>query len=323
MKVHKKYLLILLATILLSNFGFPEVIEKIYAVVNDEIITYTEIKNYEQGMIAGLREELQGEELTKAIEAQKKILLEKLIERKLLLSKAKEQNYDVEQYLESVIKEIMKKNNFSTTEQLKRALIASGIKYEDWRKFQLDELMTQSLIQNEIGVKILVGNAEVMEHYRKNTEKYTQPAEMSLNCIFLNKQNYFVDSALTGKKNEIDAKLKDNKSKFEEVAKEYSELPGAEDNIFLGKFKQGELDKRLEEAALKLKTGEISTWTETETGWYILQLKSFTESRLVQLKDVRQEIERVIKNEKIQVKIQEYIAQLKKNSHIKIYHEYK
>lgn len=323
MKAHKKFLLILLATILLSNFGFTEIIEKIYAVVNDEIITYTEIKNFEQGMIAGLREQLQGEELTKAIEEQKKILVDKLIERKLLLSKAKEQNYDVEQYLESVIKEIMKKNNFSTTDQLKRALASSGIKYEDWRKFQLDELMTQGLIQNEIGVKITVENAEIMEHYRKNSEKYTEPAEISLNCIFLNKENYFVESALTEKKNAIDVRLKDNKSTFEEVAKEYSELPGVDDNIFLGKFKQGELDKVLEEAALKLKAGEFSNWVETETGWYILQLKSFTESRLIQLKDVRTEIERAIKNRKMQVKIQEYITQLKKDSHIKIYHEYK
>jgi peptidyl-prolyl cis-trans isomerase SurA len=323
MKTHKKFLLIIVAAILLNNFSFPEVIEKIYAVINDEIITLTELKNFEQGMVASLREEYQGEELKKQIEESKQKLLDSLIDRKLLLSKAKEQNYNVEQYLENVIKEIMNKNNFSTKEQLKRALIASGIEYEDWRKFQMDELMTQSLIQNQIGARIIVENAEIMEHYRKNVEQYTKPAEMSLNCIFLNKQNYFIESALADKKNEISAKLNDNQSEFVEVAKEYSELPGEDNNFFLGKFKQGELDAKLESAALKIKKGKISSWIETESGWYLIQLKDFTESQLIQLKTVREEIERVIKNKKMQVKIKDYITQLRKDSHIKIYHEYK
>lgn len=323
MRLHKKYLLIIPILILLNNPGFSETIEKIYAVVNDEIITYTEIKNFEQGMIASLQEQYEGEELTQKIEETKKILLDRLIEKKLLLSKAKEKNYDVDKYLEVVIEEIKKKNNLTSTEQLKRALAASGIAYEDWKKFQKNEIMTQSLIQNEIAARILVENSEIMEYYRKNKDKYTTPAEISLNCIFLNKDNYFAASALTEKKNEISAKLKDNNTKFADVATEYSELPGTENKYFLGKFKQGELDAKIEEAALKLKKGELSDWLETDNGWYIIQLQELTEARLVEYRTVREQIERTIKETKLQAKITEYVDKLKQDSHIKIYHEYK
>jgi parvulin-like peptidyl-prolyl isomerase len=323
MKSLKIILIITLIKILLNSFTFSEVIEKIYAVVNDEIITYTELKKFERGITANLREEYQGEELDKIIRERKKELLDSLIDRKLLLSKAKEKNYNVEQYLEAVTKEIMKKNNFTTKEQLKRALASSGIDYEDWKKFQLDELLTQTLISNEIGSRILVGNSEIMERYRKNIEQHTRPAEFSLNCIFLDKVNYFIESALIEKKDEISTKLKDDKSNFKEIAKQYSELPGTDDKIFLGNFKKGELNAKLEEAALKMKKGGISTWIETGTGWYIIQLENLTESRLIPLKDVREEIERNIKNDKMQVKIKEYVAKLRKDSHIKIYHDYK
>jgi len=323
MKSLKIILLITLITIFLNSFTSSEVIEKIYAVVNDEIITYTELKNFEQGMIANLKQEYQGEDLDKIIKEKKKELLDLLIDRKLLLSKAKEKNYDVEQYFEAVTKEIMKKNNFATKEHLKRALAASGIEYEDWKKYQLDELRTQTLVSNEIGQKIMVENSEIMEHYRKNIEQHTKPAEFSLNCIFLDKVNYFTESALTEKKDEISAKLKADKSNFKEIAQEYSELPGTDDKIFLGNFKKGELNAKLEEAALKMKKGESSTWIMTDTGWYIIQLENFKESRLIPLKDVREEIERNIKSEKMQVKIKEYVAQLRTDSHIKIYHEYK
>jgi parvulin-like peptidyl-prolyl isomerase len=223
-------------------------------------------------------------------------LLNILIDKKLLLSKAKEKNYDVEQYLEVVIKEVMKQNKIPTKEDLKKALASQGIGYNQWLQFQKEELMSQTLIRSEVMPKIEVGNSELMEYYRKNSDKYTKPAEMSLNCIFLNKDNYFTKSALEQKKNEISAKLKGTKTKFEEVAKEYSELPGQDNNFFLGNYKKGELDAKIEDASFKLKKGELSNWIETGNGWYIIQLLKLTEARLTEYKTVREEIELAIKS---------------------------
>ncbi len=325
MKPNKRLLLltIILPFFLLNHFGFPEIIEKIYAVVNDEIITYSELKHFEQGMIAELKTEYQGEELEKAIKERKENLLDMMIERKLILSKAKEKDYDVEQYLEIVIKEIMNNNNIATIEDLKSALAASGINYEEWRKIRKDELISQNLIQNEIGSKIKVENSELMEYYRRNTDKYTKPAEISLNCIFLDKENYFSQSALSEKMDEINAKLKAEGANFQEIAGEYSELPNPDNKVFLGTFKKGELNVKIEEASLKLKPDEHSDWLETENGWYIVQLIKYTEAQLIEYKTVREEIDRIIREEKIQKGVEAYLVQLKKEAHIKIYQEYK
>ena len=78
-----------------------------------------------------------------------------------------------------------------------------------------------------------------------------------MNCIFLKKD---ADGQKPQEKIDlVTAELKPGL--FEQVAKKYSELSDATNNIALGKFKKGELDKNLEDAALKLKKDEYSDWT--------------------------------------------------------------
>jgi parvulin-like peptidyl-prolyl isomerase len=159
-----------------------------------------------------------------------------------------------------------------------------------------------------------------MENYKKNIADYTLPEKYTLNCIFLNKENYLAPSALEEKKKTIDAELE--KTSFEEIAKKYSELPSEDNKYFLGEFKQGELDAKIEEASFQLKEGEHSDWIVTENGFYMTQLIKRTESQLVEYKLVREEIENKLKMAEQEKLLKEYIKQLKKDSHIKIYEEF-
>jgi parvulin-like peptidyl-prolyl isomerase len=119
----------------------------------------------------------------------------------------------------------------------------------------------------------------------------------------------------------IDAEL--GNGNFEEVAIKYSQLQGAENNFFLGRFKQGELNAKLEEATQKLKQGEHSPWIETDTGWYIVLLKERKDPEVLEYKMVRNDIENLLMAREQEVKLKEFLEQLKKDSLIKIYEEYK
>jgi len=323
MKIKKQLILTALTILLISSgpfFGFPELIDKIFAVVNGEIITYSELKSSEIEMTRYLSQQYQGEELEKQLDEMKKNLLNRLIEQKLLLSYAKEKNYDVDGIVELIIKDIKKQNNINSDEELKAALASQGLDYDQWKK-QLKETQTQQqFIREKIGSKVNIDSSAIMEYYKKNIDEYTVPAKYSLNCIFLNKENYLSPSVLQEKMKTIDAELETNS--FEETAKKYSELPGEDNNYFLGEFKEGELDAKIEEASYGLKEGEHSGWIETAKGYYITQLIKRTESTVTEYKLVREEIENKLKMAEQEKLLKEYIEQLKKESHIKIYEEF-
>ncbi len=295
-----------------------DVVEEIYAVVNDEAITGSELKKFEMEMLRSLQAELEGEKLEQALREVKKELLNKFIEQKLLLSKIKEKNYDVDADVETILQEIKKQNNIASDEDLKSALAREGIAFADWKEMWKERRKQERLIGEEVGSKIKIDNPQIMEYYRKNAAQYTVPAEMTLNCIYLKKN---ADGTRPQEKmDRVSSEL--TPGLFAEVAKKHSELPGAAESIALGKFKKGELDKNLEAAALTLKKDEYSGWIETENGWYIIQLAEFSAEKLREVKDVREDIIQTLREAEQQVKVKDYLAQLKKESYIKILKEY-
>jgi peptidyl-prolyl cis-trans isomerase SurA len=314
----KIFLTVILALVFNLGLLAAETIEEIYAVVNDEVITGSELKKFEAEMLRALQSQLEGDKLQQAIVEMKKDLLTKLIEQKLLMSKIKEKNYNVDSDVEMIIQDIKKQYNFASDEELKNALRDEGIEFGAWKEQWKERRKQERLVGEEIGAKIKIDNPQIMEYYRKNPAQFTVPAEITLNCIFLDKG--VAASKPQEKMDRISAELKPGL--FEQVAKKYSELPDAANSIALGKFKKGELDKGLEEAALKLKKDEYSGWIETDKGWYIVQLADFSPDRLQEVKDVREEIIRRLREEQQQVKLKDYIEQLKKDSYIKIIKEY-
>jgi peptidyl-prolyl cis-trans isomerase SurA len=295
-----------------------DVVEEIYAVVNDEAITGSELKKFEMEMVRSLQAELEGEKLEKALAELKKELLNKFIEQKLLLSKVKEKNYDVDADVESILQEIKKQNNIPSDDDLKAALAREGIEFAAWKDMWRDRRKQERLVAEEVGSKIKIDNPQIMEYYRANAARFTLKAEFTLNCIYLKAND---DGTRPQEKMDlVSAELKPGN--FAETAKKHSELPGAAESVVLGKFKQGELDKNLEAAALKLKKDEYSAWVETENGWYVIQLAEFSPERLQEVKDVREEIIQTLREAEQQVKLKEYIEQLKKESYIKIVKEY-
>ncbi|MGE5341719.1 MAG: peptidyl-prolyl cis-trans isomerase [Candidatus Omnitrophota bacterium] len=298
--------------------GAPTVIEKIYAVVNGEMITYTDLKSTEIQMTGVLSQEYKGNELQNKIEEMKKSLLDRMIEQKVLLSFAKDKNYNVDGELELIIKNVKKENNLNSDDELKQALTSQGLNFEEWKQQARETQMQRHYIDEMIGSKIKIDSSAIMEYYKKNIQNYTLPAKVSLNCIFLNKSNYPTPDSLQEKMKAIDAELA--ASKFEDTAKKYTELPDKE--IFLGEFKQGDLDPALEKSALGLKKGEHSGWIETKAGWYALQLTNKVESQFMEYKSVRDDIEGTLRQEEENKKMKDFIQDLKKDSHIKIYEKW-
>jgi parvulin-like peptidyl-prolyl isomerase len=314
----KKFLTAILILTINLGFAAAETVEEIYAVINGEVITGSELIKFEADMLRSMQSQLEGERLEQAKLELKKDLLNKFIEQKLLLSRIKEKSYDVSSDVEAIIQEIKKQNNLATDEDLKKVLQAEGIEFGAWKEQWKDRRKQERLIWDEVGSKIKIDNPQIMEYYRKNLDQFTIPAELTLNCIFLNKN---ADGQKPQKKmDQVTAELKPGL--FEQIAKRYSELPDALNSMTLGKFKKGELDNKLETVALKLKKDEYSDWIETASGWYIIQLADFSADRLQEVGEIREEIIQKLREEQQQVKLKDYIEQLKKESYIKILKEY-
>lgn len=297
--------------------GGQQVVEEIVAVVNDDIITLSEFRFQFDMEVNRLRSmQLPSDQYEAEMERLKKNFLEAMITDVLLLQKARELGMNVTEQVKAMIEKIKQDNNMASDMDLRRAVESQGMSYDQWLRQYEEGMMRQGTLYTEVERAIVLDDAEVVQYYKKNPAEFTLPAEYTLNAIYVASGTRTAE-ACEAIKAAVDAKLGSGAS-FADAAAELSDEPMKEAKGELGSFKEGELERILEEAVEKLKAGETAAWVATANGWYLLRLADRKDSRLLPYDEARGQVEEKIYAEKRAVKGQEYIKSLRDRSYVKI-----
>lgn len=303
-------------------FSFQgEVIEAIVAVVEDDVITLSEIRSEYRMRAEAMRSQLEGEQLSAQLKLMKDNLLEEMITNKLLLQKAKNQGIDVTEQLNMQIESLKEENGFETDGQLIQAMRQQGIVFEEWKNEMKENLLRQAVIFNEIGQSIVVDDTEVVNYYQEHRREFEEPVEYTIKAIYLSGENKIEEEARSTM-DEILGKLNAGED-FSDLAAEYSDLEVAEEEDdesrgLLGSYQPGDLNPALEKEVEKLGTGDVSSWIEAQNGWWLLKLVNKKESRIKEFGEVRNEIEQALYQRKQQQAIEGYVTRLRDDSYVKI-----
>jgi len=298
----------------------PQAVEEIVAVVNEDIITLSEYKQQFESQVQTLKSQnLSQDAYNKQYDAMKKGLLDNMITDLLLLQQAKEKNLNVNEELKNNIENIKKENNLSSDEDLRRAIQQTGVSYEQWVSQYRDFLLKQMVMMSEVYRSIVLDDSEVVRYYKQHPDEFTVPTEYKLHAIYLTAENR-TPEVLEALKAEISAKLKAGAA-FADTAAALADPPMKEAKGDLGTLKKGEVDKDLEAAIDKMKNGELSSWVSAKNGWYLLKLDEKKESYLKPFDEARLSVQEKILGEKRKAKADEFLANLRSQSYVKILKE--
>lgn len=275
-----KFRLFLLAAVLVASTSSAEVIERIIAIVNDDIITQTDLTKFADRLkTGGLTDDLlvPDEETKNQILNNRDKLLNTMIDEKMIDSEVKRQGLTVPiEKVEQEIRSIAKRNNISR-DQLKQALQEKGLSFSQYQDFIKTGLERQALIEKSITSKIKVSEDDVNAVYMATVKDATaQTFEYTLAHIhFLPDKTKDAKTAKTQMEQRSQTALKklQEGGGFEKVASEYSDDPNFSSGGVLGTFKSGELLKEFDGVVQKMNVGDISGIIQTKSGgWHILKL---------------------------------------------------
>ncbi len=263
-------LLLALAWLLLcTHVSQARVLEKIYGVVNGEIITLTEIKDYQEKLKSGgfLNDLLFSDpEVRERASSDRDFLLKLLVDEKIIDFEVKKNGLLVtEERVSSEISTIAKRQNL-TVNQLKRTLRDQGVDFADYRDFVKKSIERRQLVEKEITSKIKISEQDIVSHYlSKNKTSKTQVFEFNIAHILLKQQD-------TSKAKKLKEELNGGAS-FELLAKNNSVDTDTKDkNGVFGTFKSGEMIGSIEKAISNLKIGETSSVVKTPMGLHIFKV---------------------------------------------------
>ena len=147
---------------------------------------------------------------------------------------------------------------------------------------------------------ITVSDSQIKDYYEFNKEKFQNAKQVRARHILFNlapDATEETEKNVREKASAILAKAQSGED-FAELAKKYSEGPTAKKGGDLGFFPRGRMTKPFEDAAFKMKKGEISDLVRTNFGYHIIKVEDIKEAGIRALADIKGEIESLlIKNE--------------------------
>jgi peptidyl-prolyl cis-trans isomerase SurA len=299
----------------------PVVVDRIVAVVNDDIITLFDLKQsfepYAKNIKAmGYSSEKEREVLFKV----RSDLLDQLIDRKLVDFQIKKNNIMViDKEIDNAIERI-KAARYYTDEDLRAGLAQQGLTMEEYRKELKEQLLRSRLVNLEVKSKIVVTKEDIQSYYEKHREKYAGEKKYHLWNIFMKISAAADDSERRSdltKMETILAKVKQGKS-FESLAKDDFIASLGASGGDLGLFLLNELSTQLQKVVAEMKAGEVSDVLTTDFGYQILYLQRIIETPAKSLAEVENEIHDLIYKEAVDNKYQVWLEELRKQSNIKI-----
>lgn len=143
-----------------------EVIDRIVAIVNDDVVTLTDLKEALAPYEARIR--TMGYPLDKEMEMRFKLredLINQLVEKRLTDQLVTRKGIKIgEEEVDRAIERV-KSSNRLTDEALRQQLKAQGLSYENYRKQIREQLLRNRLVSYEVKSKIVITDEEVQAYY--------------------------------------------------------------------------------------------------------------------------------------------------------------
>lgn len=246
----------------------------------------------------------------------KESILKQLVERELLKQKIASSGISIDPAeLDKEFDEY--KKMFRTDENFERYLKSSDVSVE-----QIKENISHNIAVNKLLEKVgnlQVTEEEAKEYYAKNEKRYEIKEQVRASHILLKmdpKTDKKTEGDLQKKANEIYKEVTKKDADFGELAKKYSEGPTASRGGDLSYFPRGRMVPEFEEVAFKMKPGEISKPVKTQFGWHIIKLVDHKEGRQRPFEEVRESIDKLLKNKKTRQAKQDLLKSLRAEAKI-------
>lgn len=298
-----------------------EVVDRIVAVVNDDIITLFDLNHLLKPYIGEI------EKSNYPLETEQKMLykvredaINQLIEQKLTDQEIKRSNITIsEKDIDDRIEQI-KTANFFTDEDMRAELAKNGLTMEDYRQQIKDQILRVKLINLEVKSKAVITKEDIKDYYDNHQDQYAGKEKYHLRNILMMIPLFADDkekAEIKTKMNSVLTRLDAGES-FENLAMIYSESSSAADGGNLGWFELDSLSPQLKKIIKGMGAGEYTPVVDTDQGYQIFFVQDIIKAPGKSLEEVSSEIERILYNDIINTKFQTWLEDLRKQSHIKI-----
>lgn len=299
----------------------PEVIDGVAAVVNGDVITFSQVQEVSGPRERTIREQYTGAELVERIKEARLAALNDLVDRQLIIQEFRNKKFSIPEYVvEDQVQNIIKDEFAGDRQAFLRTLNAQGYTMNKFREIQRDKVIVGAMRQNNVKGTFSATPQQVEAYYEANKQEFATPEQLKLRMIVLNADPLDANSGDSTRKmaEQIRDKIKAG-ADFATMAKTYSMDGTAESGGDWGMIDRKTLNQQLTDVAFGLSPGQVSQVVQIGDSFYILFCESKKTSSFIPLPEVRDGIQKKLEQVQRQKATQKWIDSLREKAYIKIY----
>jgi peptidyl-prolyl cis-trans isomerase SurA len=301
--------LVVLIQLTLTGTGLAEVVDRIVAEVNNDIITLSELQNMAKTFEAQSGVKPKGQDEKKM----QREMLEALIDRKLAKAEAQRRGIVLaSKEVDEALTRFKQRNNIPDDATFAKGLSQAGLSLKEFRQQIGDQMLQERLLVVVVGPKVSVSDAEVRRLYDQRFKK----GGTQLHLVTIRMP--FPTGATQEQKEEIKQKAETilhavkRGEPFAEAATKFSFKPSD-----VGFVSQSDLDPRLAEFLDQLKPKEVAP-IATQEGIQLIQVVGRRSGETRSFEEVAPEIRRILQQQEMEKYFFEWVKTLRDKAHIKI-----
>jgi peptidyl-prolyl cis-trans isomerase SurA len=311
-----KRVLLVVALLALAGPAQARVVEKIAAVVGDEVVLSSEVEQQAGPFMQQIAAINNTAERAARAAALRREVLDRLIDEHLIEQQANELKLSVSsEDIDRTIEEIKKEHGLSDA-QLAQELRTQQMDMKAYRVMLKQQIKRMRVINVAVGSKVTVSDNDVQGYYDRHIKSGNNTQVKASHIFIAIPEN--ADAATVIAKEAVARKLL-NRAKagedFATLAKEFSEDPATRtEGGDLGYFGRDMLPKPIEEMVFSMAVGEIRGPIRADRGFHVIKLVDKRAKDVKPLADVKEEIRAQLRQKEMERQTKNYLAELRKRT---------
>jgi hypothetical protein len=162
-----------------------ESVNGIAAIVNDKVITYSEVRDVVEPRERLLRSLYSGQELVYKITELRKLALQDLIDRQLIVQAFDKRSRDSAAFHRRAGGRVIKNNFGGDRHAFIKTMESQKYTMSKFRDLERQKIIVQAMRAKNVTSNLIIPPAKVEEYYRKHREQFANKAQVKLRMIMI------------------------------------------------------------------------------------------------------------------------------------------
>jgi len=291
-------------------------LDRVVAVVNSEVITWSELYKMMEYEAANRIREMDEKEKNKVFKDNEAQFLQNLIDMRLQLQESDKIGINISKEELSETIDSIKKKYSMTDESFKKSLEKEGLTVQEYKERLREQMIISQFVNRQIKNKIVVTEEEVDYYVSSNMQDFQSGDTCRISQIFFKKPEEEAERLAIEEKAQAVCERLEHGENFSDLAIQFSEDSSRTQGGDLGFIQKDVMAKEFLEVLSGMGVGDYSQPFWTSQGMHIIKLEEIGQQE--SMDTVRENARNILREKKFLESYKDVIKSLREKAHIEV-----